>query len=547
MNMIRRMKKREVCRFVDHSGDRHYDGGMQKTIQIRLRPEQAANRQAVMRAIEHETGINRDDITTLRIKQESVDARRKQIYIQRTYEVYVGESPAAGAYQRTSYQDCSDLPQVVIVGAGPAGLFAALRLLENGYKPVILERGKSVEQRAKDIAAMMRSGVVNPDSNYCYGEGGAGAFSDGKLYTRSDKRGDVGKVLGQFCQHGADPSILYQAHPHIGSDKLPGVIRHIRNTIQTHGGEIHYQSTVSSLLLDKDGKVQGVVTDTGKSFEGPVILATGHSAGDLFRELEGQGVTIQSKGIAVGVRLEHPQGLIDQIQYHDSEGRGRYLPPAEYTFVTQVRKRGVYSFCMCPGGVIVPTATKEGLLSINGMSASSRSGRWANSGMVVELHPEDLPEKLFGGNLGMLKFVEALEKRTWKAGGGYLKAPAQRMTDFVEGHLSESLPASSYFSGLTSTEMSTLLPHFISDRLREAFTEFGSKAKGFLTEEALVLGSETRTSSPVRIPRDPETLQQPGHEGLFPAGEGAGYAGGIVSSAMDGIAVADAVARYLSK
>ncbi len=519
---------------------------MRTIVNVRLKPEDAAKSRAVSTQIARKLSVKREEITDLRIRRESIDARRRQVYVDRTYEVYLGER-AEQDYARTQYQDCARKPQVIVVGAGPAGLFAALRLLEVGLKPVIIERGKSVEQRKLDIAKMGRSGVVNPDSNYGFGEGGAGAFSDGKLFTRSDKRGDVAKVLSQFCQHGADPAILYETHPHIGSDRLPGVIQKIRATIQNNGGEFHFQSKVVALEYASDGAVAGVVTESGKTYEGPVILAVGHSASELFRYLDGQGIAIQSKGVAVGVRLEHPQELVDQIQYHCAEGRGKYLPPADYWFVTQAAGRGVYSFCMCPGGVIVPSCTRTGYLSVNGMSSSARSGRFANSGMVVELRPEDLSPKQFGGHLAMLDFVEAFESHTWKMGGGKMVAPAQRMGDFLQGHLSETLPQTSYYPGIASADMDAVLPRFISTRLKTGFEVFGRKAKGFLTNEALLVACESRTSSPVRIPRDETSLMHVGRAGLFPCGEGAGYAGGIVSAALDGIACADAVARYCSR
>ncbi len=518
---------------------------MKSVVNVRLKPEVAPRIGVVRKLVAKKLSLDPKEISALRIMRESIDARRRQVFVDRTYEVFVGEEPSA-AYERTTYQDCSHKEEVVIVGAGPAGLFAALRLLEIGLKPVILERGKSVEMRRLDIAEMGRSGIVNPESNFGFGEGGAGAFSDGKLFTRSDKRGDVKKVLAQLCQHGADPAILYETHPHIGSDRLPEIIKHIRTTIQNNGGDFHFQSKVTALQYDAMGRVVGVVTESGKSYDGPVILAVGHSSCEMYRYLHEQHIALESKGIAVGVRLEHPQALIDRIQYHTPEGRGVFLPPAEYQFVMQASGRGVYSFCMCPGGVVVPSCTREGFLSVNGMSASARSGRFANSGMVVELHPEDLPQKQFGGSLGMLRFVEALEARSWRAGGARMVAPAQRMGDFLQGHLSENLPRTSYWPGIVSADLETVLPSFITSRLKQGFVAFGKKAEGFVTNEALIIASETRTSSPVRIPRDSLSLMHIERPGLFPCGEGAGYAGGIVSAAMDGIAVADAVARYFS-
>ncbi|MCH3919857.1 MAG: NAD(P)/FAD-dependent oxidoreductase [Sphaerochaeta sp.] len=518
---------------------------MNTTVRLRLSPRDAGDDERLRKLVAKAAGVNEQDISGMRIIRSSIDARRRDVIIDREIQVFSGEEPSP-AWEKTVYQSVGNKKPVIIVGSGPAGLFCALRLLEIGIRPIVLERGNDVEQRKLDIARMVRSGRTNPESNYGFGEGGAGAFSDGKLFTRSDKRGDVSKVLSQFCQMGADESILWEARPHIGSDKLPQVVAEMRKTIIACGGDVQFGQKVTSFLIHA-GKVVGVKTEKGDTYDGPVVLATGHSAREMYQYLFDNGFEVEAKALAVGVRLEHPQELIDRIQYHTKGKRGPYLPPADYTFVSQQVGRGVYSFCMCPGGVIVPAGTEDGHLVVNGMSASTRSSRWANSGMVVELHPEDLPQDRFGGELGMLHLLEALESRCWQAGGGRLVAPAQRMTDFLSGTLSKSLPQTSYAPGLASVDLSTVFPAFISKRLQMALAQFGAKAKGFLSSEAVLIAPETRTSSPVRIPRDPQSLMHVSHDGLFPCGEGAGYAGGIVSSALDGMAVADAVGRYLGR
>ena len=441
-------------------------------------------------------------------------------------------------------------PQVVIVGAGPGGLFAALKLIELGLRPIVVERGKDVRSRKRDLAQIPRTQTVDPESNYSFGEGGAGAYSDGKLYTRSKKRGDVEKILRVFCQHGASTDILIDAHPHIGTDKLPRVIEAMRNTILHCGGEVHFQTRMEELVIDKN-QVRGIRTNTGREFEGPVILATGHSARDVYRWLDANGVETEAKGIAVGVRLEHPAELIDRIQYHNSQGRGRWLPAAEYSFVTQVDGRGVYSFCMCPGGFVVPAASGPQQVVVNGMSPSNRGSRWSNSGMVVEIRPEDLRDNTLGinngtpgGALEMMCFQEELERVCWLQAGRSQIAPAQRMADFVNHRLSADLPPSSYAPGLIASPLHFWLPPFIGKRLEQGFRQFGRSARGFLTNEAVLIGVETRTSAPVRIVRDKETLQHIRIKGLFPCGEGAGYAGGIVSAAIDGERCAEKVAAH---
>lgn len=519
-----------------------YNISMQIDINLRLSPKEASDTSVLTQAAAKQAGIPVSDIGNVRILRRSIDARRRPVVVD--LQLRLSSSGGDVPFEAVSYQNVGEAKSVIVVGAGPAGLFASLRLLELGLKPILLERGKDVHQRKKDLASLVRTGIVDPESNYSFGEGGAGAFSDGKLYTRATKRGDVSRVLNQLCQHGADLDILYDAHPHIGSNKLPQVIEAIRTTILSHGGEVHFQSKVVALLR-KGFTVNGVQTSDGATYFGPVILATGHSARDMYRYLHAEGITVQSKALAMGVRLEHKQHLIDQMQYKQEEGRGLYLPAAEYSFVHQVEGRGVYSFCMCPGGFVIPAATGAGQQVVNGMSASERKGEFANSGMVVELHPEDLPSEKFSGPLAMLEFQEALEMRSFAYANQSIKAPAQRMVDFVKHVRSKDLCESSYLPGLVNADLHALFPAFISKRLALAFEAFGKKASRFLTNDALLLAAETRTSSPVRIPRDTESKMHPEFSGLFPCGEGAGYAGGIVSAAMDGVSSADGVKEYL--
>ena len=533
------------------------DKDMIEEYQLRVLPETAANEQALRRYVAREKGKDERTLTAIRVLKRSIDARQRTIFVNLKLRVYVNEQPEDDEFVRTAYRNVEGRPQVVVVGAGPGGLFAALRLIEAGYRPVIVERGKNVRDRKLDLAKISREHKVDSESNYSFGEGGAGAYSDGKLYTRSKKRGNAEKILNVFCQHGASVSILQDAHPHIGTDKLPRVIENMRKTILDCGGEVHFGTRMDVLLIEKD-TVVGIETNTGKTFRGPVILATGHSARDVYRWLHTHGVEIESKGLAVGVRLEHPSLLIDQIQYHNRNGRGKYLPAAEYSFVQQVEGRGVYSFCMCPGGFVVPAASGSRQTVVNGMSPSNRGSKWSNSGMVVELHPEDLEEKSLAGfmavsglqpdvrhPLAMMFFQEALEEQNWQQGNCRQTAPAQRMADFVNGRLSYDLPASSYAPGLVSSPLHFWMPKFITARLAEGFRRFGKASRGFLTNEAVMLGVESRTSAPVRIVRDGETLQHVRLKGLFPCGEGAGYAGGIVSAAMDGERCAEAAAAYL--
>ena len=516
---------------------------MTNEYQIRVVPEVAAQEDRLKSWIADENGIDVRTICGVRILKRSIDARQRQIFVNLKVRVYVNELPHDDEYVRTEYPNVEGKPQVIVVGAGPGGLFAALRLIELGLRPIVLERGKNVHDRKKDLADITKNQKVDSESNYCFGEGGAGAYSDGKLYTRSKKRGNTDKILNVFCQHGASTAILADAHPHIGTDRLPKVIEAMRNTIINCGGEVHFQTKMTRLVMADGCKVIGVETNIQRQFLGPVILATGHSARDVYRYLAEAKVEIEAKGIAVGVRLEHPSQLIDQIQYHSRQGRGKYLPAAEYSMVTQVDGRGVYSFCMCPGGFVIPAATDKQQIVVNGMSPASRGTAWSNSGMVVEVRPEDVEGE---DALSMMRFQEQLEKTCWQQGNMKQTAPAQRMSDFVNGKLSYDLPKSSYAPGLISSPLHFWMPEMISRRLREGFKVFGRSAHGFLTNEAALIAVETRTSSPVRIVRDRDTLQHIRVEGLFPCGEGAGYAGGIVSAGVDGERCAESVAKYLN-
>ena len=556
---------------------------MTNEYQIRVQPHVAANEQALRSFLADEYGFDVRTVTAVRILRRSIDARQRTIYVNLKVRVYINEQPQQDEYVHTDYPDVSDRPQVIVVGAGPGGLFAALRLIELGLRPIVLERGKDVHQRKKDLALIAKTQQVDGESNYCFGEGGAGAYSDGKLYTRSKKRGSIEKILNVFCQHGASTNILADAHPHIGTDKLPRVIENMRNTILRSGGEVHFQTRMTRLILggermevrgerivgSGESRVIGVEAEvrqdisltshlsplTTKEFLGPVILATGHSARDVYRYLAEANIDIEAKGIAVGVRLEHPSELIDQIQYHNRQGRGKYLPAAEYSFVTQVDGRGVYSFCMCPGGFVIPAATDKEQIVVNGMSPSNRGGQWSNSGMVVEIRPEDINpadypltshlSPLTSSALRIMAFQEQLERDCWHQGNRRQTAPAQRMADFVNNRLSYDLPKSSYAPGLISSPLHFWMPKSISHRLQEGFKAFGRMSHGFLTNEATMIGVETRTSSPVRILRNSETLMHVRIQGLFPCGEGAGYAGGIVSAGVDGERCADMCALWI--
>lgn len=553
--------------------------------QIRILPEQAASEEGIKRYLAKEKGLDVRTLNQVRVLKRSIDARQRTIFVNLKVRAYINEFPQDDQYIHTEYPDVSSRPRVIVVGEGPGGLFASLRLIELGYRPIVLERGKDVRERKKDLSNITKTQKVDGESNYCFGEGGAGAYSDGKLYTRSKKRGSVDKILNVFCQHGANTNILADAHPHIGTDKLPRVIENMRNTIIKCGGEVHFQTKMIRLILESEGKltapdaaagdrvigVEAVNLATGaeETYRGPVILATGHSARDVYRYLASAKIDIEAKGIAVGVRLEHPSQLIDQIQYHNKSGRGKYLPAAEYSFVTQVDGRGVYSFCMCPGGFVIPAATGPEQLVVNGMSPSNRGTAWSNSGMVVETHPEDVAQfvkehqaiieqtemkaqensSLFTlhSSLQMMYFQQIVEKQCWKQGNMKQTAPAQRMADFVNNRLSYDLPKSSYAPGIISSPLHFWMPSFVSKRLQEGFKTFGKNAHGFLTNEATLIAMETRTSSPVRIIRDRETLQHVRIQGLFPCGEGAGYAGGIVSAGVDGERCAEMCAEYMKQ
>ena len=541
---------------------------MIKEYQIRVEPKLASSEQGILRFLARSEGLSRDEVKGVRVLKRSIDARQRNIFVNLTVRVFINELPPENDFEQTEYRQVDDCPQAIVVGAGPGGLFAALRLIELGIRPIVVERGKDVHERRKDIAMISRDHKVDSESNYSFGEGGAGAYSDGKLFTRSKKRGNSEKILNVMCQHGASPTILTDAHPHIGSDKLPKVIENIRNTIIRCGGEVHFQTRMDTLLVH-EGKAVGIQTNKGETFEGPVILATGHSARDVYRWLWKNSVELECKGIAMGVRLEHPSQLIDRLQYHNPLGRGEYLPAAEYNMVTQAQGRGVYSFCMCPGGVVVPAASGAHQVVVNGMSASTRNSPWSNSGMVVEIRPEDLADPSLvsaktieaindrlsvikqqwdaRSPLAMMYLQEELEYTCWIEGGMRQTAPAQRMNDFVEGVASIDLPSTSYTPGVVSSNIGSWLPPFIGTRLQEGFTTFGNNKKGFLTNEASLIAIETRTSAPVRIPRDKELLQHVSIQGLFPCGEGAGYAGGIVSAAVDGERCAEALSEYMKR
>ncbi|MDR1813374.1 MAG: FAD-dependent monooxygenase [Tannerella sp.] len=565
---------------------------MIKEINLRVFPVEAHNEDNIRAVFCSETGFEASEVCAVRVVKRSIDARQRQVFVNLTVRAFINEEPPSLEYQHIDYKDVSGLQPVIVVGAGPCGLFAALRLIELGLKPIVIERGKDVHERKKDIALISREHRINPESNYCFGEGGAGAFSDGKLFTRSKKRGSVDRILNILCQHGASASILSDAHPHIGTDKLPRVIENIRKTIIRCGGEVHFNTCMTSLLL-VNNEVVGIQTADGREFSGPVILATGHSARDVYRYLFDNEIFTEAKGIAVGVRLEHPQELIDRIRYHSADGRGAFLPAAEYSFTAQSGGRGVYSFCMCPGGFIVPAASANGQVVVNGMSPSNRNSRWANAGIVVEIRPEDLPffhhcDPSFSRSSlsrhydpsffrhcdpsffrhceersnpennpqnhserhpaeSILNIQQQLENLTWQQGGSRQTAPAQRMADFLNNRLSKDLPATSYSPGIISSPLHQWLPEFITTRLKEGFRMFDKVSRGFLTNEAVMVAIESRTSSPVRITRDPATMQHIRLKGLYPCGEGAGYAGGIISSAIDGELAANSLASRSEK
>ncbi len=508
---------------------------MQTQLQLILTPEQAHKQDLLTLAVSKKLNLDPKKISSIHTLKKSIDARSHQVKVIITVDVFWDELPPAPIKNKITYPDVHGKTPVLIIGAGPAGLFGALKLIEKGFRPIVLERGKQTVERRSDLVQINRNKGLNPESNFCYGEGGAGTYSDGKLYSRSKKKGNPSDIYDIFYQHGASEEILYDAHPHIGSDKLPSIINNLCDTIRNAGGEIHFETKMSEILL-KDNHIKGCKTTDGKEFKADyLILATGHSAHDIYELLDKQGIELEMKGFAMGVRVEHPQKLIDSIQYH-IEDRGEYLPAASYSLVTQVEDRGVYSFCMCPGGTIVPAGTSDHEIVVNGMSGSRRNTRFANSGIVVEIRPEDIPEDFKKyGNLAGLRFQQYLENLAYINNGGLgTTAPAQRLVDFVKGKVSADLPECSYMPGLISSPLHFWLPAHIGARLREAFKQFDKKMRGYLTNEAVVVGVESRSSSAVRIPRNPDTGEHPQIKGLFPAGEGSGFSGGITSSAIDG-------------
>ncbi len=518
---------------------------MPNKVTLTLQPKQASDSELYTSIAARKLGIRRQDVALVRVIKRSIDARQQSPKVNLTLEIYSdGEGEPDTIH--FDYPDVTTSPEVIVVGSGPAGLFASLRLIELGLRPIVLERGRDVSSRKRDVAQINRGEQVDPNSNYAFGEGGAGTFSDGKLFTRSKKRGDYRKALETLVFHGATPEILYEAHPHIGTDKLPRIMTNIRQQIIDAGGEVLFERQVSDIKLS-GGRIEGVYCGDELIEGAAVVLATGHSAADIYEMLYRRGVRLEAKPFAMGVRIEHPQALIDSIQYH-CDSRGEWLPAASYSLVSQQRGRGVYSFCMCPGGFIVPAMTRSDESVVNGMSPSSRGSRYANSGMVTEVRLEDLaPLRERWGELAGLKFQRELERLARREGDGGQVAPAQCVGDFVAGRASSSLPSTSYIPGVVSSRLDEWLPRFIGDALRGGITEFGRRMRGYTTNDALVLGVESRTSSPVRIPRDAETLMHDGCRGLFPSGEGAGYAGGIISAALDGERIAEAVARYLKK
>lgn len=508
-------------------------------------PAEAVSPDAIRRVLAASLSVAPSSITGFNLHKRSIDARGRQVRINLQLETYVNEPFVQRKHPLVSFHDVSQAQRrVVIAGSGPCGLFAALRLLEAGIKPIVLERGRDVRARRRDLAQLNKEGIVNPESNYCFGEGGAGTYSDGKLYTRSNKRGNIDRILQLFVQFGADEDILIDAHPHIGTNKLPRIITAMRQQILDAGGEFHFGEKLEKIET-RDGRFHDVLTASGNRFQGDaLILATGHSARDVFEGLHRDGIYIEAKPFALGVRIEHPQALIDSIQYH-CPARGEFLPPASYSLVEQVDGRGVFSFCMCPGGIIAPAATAPGELVVNGWSPSKRNNPFANSGMVVSIEEKDYGHT--SGPLSAMRFQQAVEQKAFAAGGGSFVAPALRMSDFVSRRLSDNLPDCSYLPGVTPAPLWEVLPPFVYQALAGGFRAFGQKKRGYLSNEAIVVATESRTSSPVRIPRDPATLEHPQVKGFYPAGEGAGYAGGIVSAAMDGEKIAALIAERLGK
>lgn len=517
---------------------------MIKTVTLKLKPAQAADDAHIRIAAANDAGVSPKRVTGYQLQKRSIDARGRQPHIVLQLQVFIDEPVQEAPPFDPELQNVTNAPHVVIIGAGPAGLFAALRLITLGYKPIIIERGKDVRSRRRDLAAINKQGVVNPESNYCFGEGGAGTYSDGKLYTRSTKRGNVQRILQLFVHFGADPVIQYEAHPHIGTNKLPGIITAMREQIIACGGEVLFDQKLADIQLDGD-KIKGITTADGTNIDcKAIILATGHSARDIYTLLHNKGITVEAKPYALGVRIEHPQQLIDSIQYH-CDLRGDYLPPASYSVVAQEYGRGVFSFCMCPGGIIAPAATNEGEIVVNGWSPSKRNNPYANSGTVVSVDEQDFAAYGFTGPLAGMQYQQMVEQKAFVSGGGKLVAPAQRMGDFVQGKVSATLPGCSYLPGLNSVALQEVLPEAVAQALSKAVIDFGKKMKGYYTNEAVMVATESRTSSPVRIPRDKETLQHTQIKGLYPCAEGAGYAGGIVSAAIDGERCAEAAILHI--
>lgn len=530
-------------------------GGMQQKISLKLLPYEAADETAVKNAIAKSTGKKESSISGFQINKKSIDARGRIIWMNITVNAFIDEPFQQRVIQAFNFRNVSNSSKrVIIIGAGPSGLFAALKLIEQGIKPIILERGKDVRARRRDLAILNKEGRIHPDSNYCFGEGGAGTYSDGKLYTRSNKRGDIDRILKLFVHFGADEKILYESHPHIGTNKLPNIITAMRAQLMASGAEYIFEKKVTDLVIDRD-EIMAVITADGDVFKGDaVILATGHSARDIFELLHYKKLLIEAKPFALGVRVEHPQSLIDNVQYH-CPVRGGFLPPATYSLVQQVNGRGVFSFCMCPGGIIAPAATSPGELVVNGWSPSKRNNPFANSGMVVQVEIADAEKErrkiknktpgIIDEPLQLMWFQQMVEQRCFEAGGGNFKAPAQRMADFSTGRVSSTLPPCSYQPGLVSAQLSEVLPDFVYTSLAKGFIQFGKKMKGFFSNDAIVVATESRTSSPVRIPREDQTLTHPQLKNLYPCGEGAGYAGGIVSAAMDGERIAKQIVNVL--